>query len=103
MSIADIPTALNPTGRLLNAQAVEDEINPVVIVRRDIRARWKCHKKDCDSQNYPEPTCYVNESKDLRRHYPITPQDLASWSAAIQEDRTGRLTIEQSPMTLVVS
>lgn len=103
MSIADIPTALNPTGRLLNAQAVEDEINPVVIVRRDIRARWKCHKKDCDSQNYPEPTCYVNESKDLRRHYPITPQDLASWSAAIQEDRTGRLTVEQPPISLVVS
>lgn len=63
MSLIDIPTSSTPTGRLLNAQAAEDENDPALAVRRDIRARWKCVKKDCDGQDYPEPACYINYIK----------------------------------------
>lgn len=73
VSLIEILTSSNSTERLLNAQATKNKINPIVAVRRDIRARWRCYKKDCDSQNYPEPACYINESKDARRHYSITP------------------------------
>lgn len=42
MSLIDIPTCSNPTGRLLDAQAVEDENNLALAVRRNIQARWRC-------------------------------------------------------------
>lgn len=102
MSLIDIPTISNPTGRLLNAQAVEDENNPALAVRPNIQARWRCHRKDCDSQNYPEPVCYIDFAKDAQKHYPVTPPDVASWAAAIQEDRTGRLTLERPPTSQLI-
>lgn len=99
ISLTEVPTSSNPTGRLLSAQAEDDVVNPAIAVRRDIRARWKCTQLDCESQTQPEPACY---SKDARRLYPITAQDLASWAAAILEDRSGRLTVDTPPPSLFI-
>lgn len=76
IGLIDVLTSSNLTGRLLNAQAVEDKMNFVFAVRREIRARWKCIKKDCEAQDYPEPACYINLAKDPRKHYLLTPLDV---------------------------
>ena len=102
IGLIDVPTSSNLTGRLLNAQAVEDKMNFVFAVRREIRARWKCIKKDCEAQDYPEPACYINLAKDPRKHYLLTPLDVVRWAAAIQEDRNCRLTVEQPPMSQLI-
>ena len=100
LHITEFATSSNPTGRLLSAQTAEDDINPVLTTRRDIWNHWKCMQKDCEINDDPEPVCYV---KDSRRHYPIAPQDLASWSAAIPKERPGRITNEQLAVGLVVA
>ena len=45
MGLTEVLTGSNPTGRLLSVQVAEDEINPIIAVRRDIRARWNVTRR----------------------------------------------------------
>ena len=73
INLVEILISSNFIERLFNVQIAENKINFVIIIKRDIRARWKCVKKNYNNQDYFESICYI---KDSRKHYFISFQNL---------------------------
>ena len=97
--ISEVPTGSYPTGRLLNAQAVEDDMNPVVAVGRDIRTRWRCFKANCASQGNAEPAYYVKDGI----HHLITFRTCTAGQQLFRRIVSVDFTVELPPMNTIVT
>ena len=99
ISFVEISTNSNLIERLFNVQTAENKINFIIVIKRDIRARWKCVKKNYNNQNYFESTYYI---KDSRKYYFISSQNLTSWSIIILKNRIDKLIVDQSFINLII-
>ena len=91
IGLVEVSTNSNLIERLFNVQVAENKINLIIVVKRDIRARWKCVKKNYNNQDYFESICYI---KNSRKHYFISLQNLASWSIIILKNRIDKLIVD---------
>ena len=73
INLVEVLISSNLIKRLFNVQVAKNEINFIIVIKRDIRARWKCVKKNYNNQDYLKSTCYI---KDSRKYYLISFQNL---------------------------
>ena len=99
INLVEILINSNFIERLLSVQTAKNKINFIIVIKRNIRVRWKCVKKNYNNQNYFESICYI---KDSRKHYFISSQNLTSWSIIILKNRIDKLIVDQSFINLII-